>query len=366
MSISHLLDKPGVGEPEPTAMAPAASRSAPAPESIGALHAAGRNNFHLLRLLAALAVIYGHSYPVTGSGGGDFYLMHVGNKFIGGVAVDVFFVASGFLIMSSLERGSLARYLWARCLRIYPALLVAVGLSVLVLGPLLTTSPTYWHEPATWSYLYKNGSLLGTEYFLPGVFQSNPDKAVNGSLWSLPVEFSLYLVFLGLALCRLLTRERYTWFVLATFLGALAFASSTPWFAAHPNWVNTSALFLAGGLVWKRRDEIRLSIWGVIFGLGACVALHKTPGFEIAYSLTLVYLVFYFAYALRLPVIARRDLSYGTYLYGWPAQQLAVLSGLGTTPASNFVMAAALALLLALFSWELVERPMLRLKDWVR
>jgi len=158
--------------------------SAQSVRTIGEAFEEKRNNFHLIRLLAALAVIYGHAYAVTASPGGDLFLQWVGFKFIGGVAVDIFFVISGFLITGSLERSSAWRYIWARCLRIFPALFVAVTLSVVVLGPLFTNDPGYWSNPQTWKYWWSNALMWRTEYFLPGVFQSNPDAAVNGSLWA--------------------------------------------------------------------------------------------------------------------------------------------------------------------------------------
>jgi peptidoglycan/LPS O-acetylase OafA/YrhL len=91
------------------------------------------------------------------------------------MAVDIFFVISGFLIAASFERSSLRGYQVARILRIFPALLVCVALSVFVLGPLLTTAPDYWINGDTWHYLLVNGSLWSTSYFLPGVFDGQPD-----------------------------------------------------------------------------------------------------------------------------------------------------------------------------------------------
>ncbi len=66
--------------------------------------ASGRNNFNLIRLFAAWLVIYGHAWAITGSAGGDLVAQLTRFKFAGGVAVDVFFFISGFLIAASLER----------------------------------------------------------------------------------------------------------------------------------------------------------------------------------------------------------------------------------------------------------------------
>ena len=51
-------------------------------------------------------------------------------KFAGAIAVDVFFVVSGFLIAASLQRNSVRGYLGSRALRILPALVACVLLSV--------------------------------------------------------------------------------------------------------------------------------------------------------------------------------------------------------------------------------------------
>ena len=79
-------------------------------DTLGAVFDARNNSMNIMRLLAALAVIYGHASAVTGRGPGDLFLQFVGYKFIGGVAVDVFFVLSGFLITASAMSGKGIRY----------------------------------------------------------------------------------------------------------------------------------------------------------------------------------------------------------------------------------------------------------------
>ncbi len=328
----------------------------------------GPNNFHLVRLLAALAVIYGHSYHVTGQPGADLFLQLVGFKFIGGVAVDIFFVISGFLIVASLERHSVVDYLKARCLRIFPALFVAVLISVLILGPLVSEDPGYWANPQTWHYLYKNALMVSTEYMLPGVFQSNPDHAVNGSLWSLPVEFRLYIVFLLLSVLGMLKRDRYTVLTIATFLLGLVVVPRYPIFTQYENWVNVSAYFMAGALFWKRRSEIRLSPWYVLGVLALCCFFHGTKEFSIAFFIAATYLTFYISF-LRVPdwmYIRHTDLSYGVYLYGWPIQSVLVMLRPGQSALFNTVAACVVALCVAALSWNLVEKRALALKRGAR
>lgn len=149
------------------------------------------NNFDALRLLAATVVVYGHAFPLTKTA----QVVILGNS-VESLAVKVFFVISGYLISESwLRDPQINRFLIRRALRIFPALIVVVLLSVLVLGPLATTLSIAGYFGNISVLMYLKNIFLYPVYYLPGVFQSNPYPiAVNGSLWSLPVEFSMYLL----------------------------------------------------------------------------------------------------------------------------------------------------------------------------
>lgn len=322
----------------------------------------GRNNFNLIRLVAAWLVIYGHAWAITGSSGGDLVTRLTRFKFAGGVAVDIFFVVSGFLIASSLERNSVRAYLAGRALRILPALVACVLLCVFVLGPLVTTAADYWRHPDTWRYLWVNGSLWSNTYFLPGVFEGNPNPAVNGSLWTLPIEARLYLALLLAGVLSLLAPRRYSplWALALTCIYALAV-----W--RHPlpdhlsNYAWTCAFFITGTAAWVNRTRIPLTPWLALALLVVCAAARGTAWFHLPYFALIAYGTLYLALGLRLPPIKRHDLSYGLYLYGWPAGQI-VQSMTPAGPLQNTAWTTVLALALAAASWFLVERPALRLK----
>lgn len=60
----------------------------------------------------------------------------------------------------------------------------------------------------------------------------------------------------------------------------------------------------------------------------------------------------------------RNDLSYGTYIYAYPIQQLLVVSGLGSLNLLLFfVIATAATVPLAAFSWFVVEKRAIALKS---
>src|SRR5438552_1644967 len=99
------------------------------------------NNFNLLRFLAASAVIFSHSYALTGRGLDEPLLRRSdGATYLGSSGVTVFFIISGFLVSKSFtERKTLAAFAAARALRIYPARDAATLFSAVVAVPLCTS-----------------------------------------------------------------------------------------------------------------------------------------------------------------------------------------------------------------------------------
>ena len=324
--------------------------------------ATGRNNFHLIRLIAAWLVIYGHAWAITGSQGQDAVTWLTQYKFAGGVAVDVFFVISGLLIAASLERNSTAGFLAARALRILPALLVCVGLSVCVLGPRMTTAADYWHQPDTWRYLLLNGSLWSNAYLLPGVFERLPNPAINGSLWTLPIEARLYLALLVASLAGLLTPRRWLPLWLFALLLACGYAAwHQPLPDARQNQLWCAAFFITGSLFWVLRHHLRLRATPLLALLALAAWARGTAWFPLPYFALICYGTVWLALRSRLPQIRQTDLSYGLYLYGWPMAQLVQTFSPGS-PLHNMLWTTLLALACAAASWFLIERPALRLK----
>ena len=112
--------------------------------------AASRNGaFDVARLLFVLAVLYAHSSEIAE---GDAHLeiftrLHIPLTW-GSVGVDGFFLLSGFLIVQSWFREPLWRpFLRKRVLRIVPGYLVAVALSVLVVGSFAADAPHFSFKP---------------------------------------------------------------------------------------------------------------------------------------------------------------------------------------------------------------------------
>ncbi|GGC46555.1 acyltransferase family protein [Chelatococcus reniformis] len=326
------------------------------------------NNFELLRLFGAALVVYGHGFILAGAMAPGFAANAVST-----IGVKIFFSISGYLIaLSWLRDPNPARYLERRALRIFPALIAVVALSAFVLGPALTalSAADYVRHPLTWHYLYN--ILLYINFSLPEVFTGNTyPSAVNGNLWSLPVEFAMYLVAppLLLALSR---RPRV--FVAAALLFALFVVwrvrvspPATVWVVYATDANNALGLmpyFIVGMVIAVLGARI-LNIYAG-FAMLMAVAMVETsaPVKELLLIGVLPYAILAFGVGPRLPVLPKGlDISYGLFLYSFPIQQtINQLSGNQVGPWAMVLLSMTLAAVPATLSWYLIEQPCLRFK----
>lgn len=336
-----------------------------------------KNNYDLIRFLAATLVIYSHAYPLgEGIGTGDFVTRITSDKWnAGSLGVAIFFVISGFLITQSYARSNnILTFIKARFLRIYPALIVVVLLSTFLLGTVVTTLPVteYLTHKETYNYL-KVLKLFPLPWDLPGVFESNVYKnSVNGSLWTIPFEVLCYFV---VALVGFLGLLRYRSFMIALFsltLFSLFFYDSI-WPSGYQilgmqfdTFLILFSYFSAGMMLFTFRKAITLNKWFVLFSfmmlyLGACYG-----GIKELFIFFGSYIVIYFAYTpiWKLSNFSKLgDFSYGLYIYAFPIQQLLTyLHGGKMNYFSNFIISFILTLIVSVLSWHFVEKRVLNLK----
>src|SRR4029077_12307996 len=115
--------------------------------------------FNLCRMLAATAVLISHAYVLSLGPGTTEPLTNFLGMSLGELAVVTFFVISGFFVSQSFDRKRSFVDFWvARVLRIYPALMLVLLLTVFVLGPFFTTVSitSYCSDPVTLAYLPRN------------------------------------------------------------------------------------------------------------------------------------------------------------------------------------------------------------------
>ena len=334
------------------------------------------NNFNLIRLAAALAVLFSHSVAVLGlPSQREFFFDHLGLS-LAEMAVDVFFVTSGFLVAGSLvNRGDVIAFLWARALRIYPALWAMLVLTVFVLAPALTTLPLadYFASPKTHDYFAKCATLIGgVRYSLPGVFETAPLKTeFNGSLWTLPIEIRLYcylaagwLVLAAAPAIRLRAMSIAAPIAAAAFLVLILRGRL---FGAPFNAADTRVfMFLYGTTLYLWRDKVPLTS-GILFAAlaGLVLASVDKQAFFVVYVFCLAPLVLHLAYLPKGRVRAFNDwgdCSYGVYIYAFPIQQTLAFLFPGMTLIAMIAFSGAATLGVAALSWTLIERRALALK----
>lgn len=343
------------------------------PVYLGRCNDSRDNNFNLLRFVAASLVLFSHSYALsTGSAAAEPLRAILGITW-GVVAVDVFFVISGFLVTGSLlVRGSLVEFLGARFLRIYPGLWVAL-LLIVVTGACVTTLSIgdFIVHPETWKYVLYNGSVLKVSHTLPGVFEDLPWKrAVNGSLWTLPVEVKMYAmlaVFWAVAR-RLAGAATLNFMRLCAVAAALALLGYLALVMVERGSlaIKLTYLFFAGALFRLAQDRVRLSsgFAGLLLVAVLVAATNKTA-FAMVYPLCLPYLVLYLAFVPRGLVREFNqvgDYSYGIYIYAFPVQQLLAFHWKGIAPHEMLFASLLCTLMLAFASWNLIEKRALALK----
>lgn len=331
-------------------------------------------SFDVIRLLAAFVVLASHSAVVVGRNViPDFSNRQIS---LGGLAVAVFFVLSGFVVMESFKRDpNPFSFLRKRALRIYPALILLVLVTVFVLGPLLTAVPLGSYFSSRLTGLYLLNGIVPFNYLLPGVFADNPTHVVNGSLWTLRYEIICYAA-VALFGARFLARP-----VLVVVI-ALAAEALMPTL-----WI----LFRHGGAGFVANEILQAGTTvGYFFG-GAAISLFSARipvgARHVALACALVavslatygfYFVFPFAGAYLVVVLGnskvlaftglRRgflsgDFSYGFYIFAFPIQQI-VRQSFGDAAGFWTVLFVSLPIVLALamLSWHFVEKPALRLK----
>ena len=341
-----------------------------------------RNSFDEVRLAAALMVLIDHFYgmsdrvaPLTGLWGTD--------EDLGGFAVLIFFGLSGYLITDSILRGANFRfYVASRLLRIYPALLVCLVIGIFV-GALITElSLAQYLSAQVAQFFFGNifPIFWREERSLPGVFSSYYWQTFNGPLWTIKYELACYAV----TLCVFMVSRSRRWLA----FGALFAIAAGMWWVPFQSWQipqgNTVlmfeyfnmgffryylAIFMLAAVVRIIVGNVSYRWFGVFFACGVVLAFFQgLPLGDLALlgGIALAGVCLGGSSLLYFGGVYRKyagDLSYATYLYGWPISDMCVNT---LTPQVGFwpsmMIATVSTLAVAWVSWKLIERPMLGLK----
>ena len=255
-------------------------------------------------------------------------------------------------------------FLTKRLLRIYPGFVLATLLCVFVVGPLATDPREYFK--AFWvTGLVKNLLFLEAPISAP-VFKGTFYAVLNGAMWTISYEFICYLIVLLFGVIGAM-RYRGAW-LLATagIFSALALGHAGIFISKDP-FLRLASFFFSGGCFYLYRDYIKYQPKLAALSLVVMIASmfsHYTV--ELALGTIGAYLLFYFATFPIQPLQSFNrlpDVSYGTYLYGWPIQKLLLWYFPSTSPWMLFPTSLSVCIVLGWISWQLVEKPMMRFKS---
>lgn len=331
-----------------------------------------RNNFDLLRLLAATEVLFFHAKSHL-----DIDFPAWADKLWYFRGVPVFFVISGFLVSASFERSNdLFSYFRNRALRIFPGLWVCLLVTVLVASffgfSFLSVSA------AKWFFLQMFGGIYTPDFLKEFGFGS-----YNGSLWTIPVELQFYIVLPILYYFSRLTNISENAVLLFSFIFFSVVGFSISFLFPDmltPSETRTAQLlkyaffthfylFLAGVLLQRSISSLvpilvgKGLVWIALYVLFVSL-MPKNQIFDCLSLLLLAVTVVSVAYTV--PDVSARtlkgnDISYGVYIYH--GLVLNILVGIGLVGrGSSLLLTLVLACAAAYVSWVFVERPFLQRK----
>lgn len=330
-----------------------------------------RNNaLNAFRLALATEVILFHSFPMTGH-----LPPKAANQLLLSLGVDGFFAISGFLISRSwLNDPRIRDYLLARALRILPGFYVCLIVIAFVFAPL--SEAIQGHSPrrlllsgAPLQFVIQNSAIVYLHNSIGGTPRGTPAGAAwNVSLWSLIWEVMCYLVVAVIGVVGLANRR---WISPALLVLAIVGAMLLPPLTFPGRWtipqlaVRAAIMFASGALLYQWRDVIPARWSLVAVSVVIVLAAGQLPDYRVVGGLPLAYAVVVSGALIHNKRLRlRTDLSYGTYIYAFPTQQLVAVCGLARlNPLVFFVVATTATLPLAALSWFLVEKPALSLKS---
>ncbi len=317
-----------------------------------------------------MIVVYVHSFAFTGTPISKLFVW-IDSR----VVIYAFFLIGGYFLAKSWENDPNAkRFLQRRILRIYPALIVCVLLTTFLLGPLISDLSLIDYFQANETYAYLKNLTLYVTHFLPGVFTDNIyPRAVNGSLWTLPIEVGLYITLVVLGLMNIFSKWTYLFLALisaiVTFWGIPEAANNLQMIYG----TELKQIFICGYYFWIGATfyafnlKRYFSLWGALL---ASILFLISPfhhlSFQLAIWILWPYIILSIGLASPLKIsswLSRHgDFSYGIYIYAFPIQQ--ILAMLYPNMHINLYILLCMICIIpcAVLSYKFIEQPFFRFK----
>lgn len=331
-------------------------------------------NMDALRYVLAFSVIVAHFNELAG--------FHIPWPIPSYTAVGGFFTLSGYLIFGSYDRRPhLRKFLIRRAQRILPPYILIVLICAFCLVAISSFSPwEYFSSTQWWKYLMANLSFLNfLEPTLPGVFEYNPIEAVNGSLWTMKIEWMLYLsVPLVVWICQRVRWNRSKLFIAIYLLSALYKFSllylykqsgEEMYLILSRQVFGQLCYFYAGAFIYFHIEQFRKHS-KVLLVIACIIFLFRNYiyGYEQLLEPAVISIFIICASMMGKwgKTLNRIDnVSYDMYLFHFPIIQVSVWSGITNILGAWFglLWVTTTTLLFALISWHFIGKRFLQGKS---
>jgi peptidoglycan/LPS O-acetylase OafA/YrhL len=346
------------------------------------------NAFDFLRLFFAIVVVVYHStlyyngvikpdWAYYAISGWKYNETHLGE-----IAVHGFFVISGFLITASMLRSAtIQEFFYKRLVRLFPGFLTAIFLTAFVFAPIigLINGKISLTDFANLKELF----LESCRYFFRNFFFETPvnnipfvhEWELNGSLWTLLVDFRTYTAIAFLSLIGWLQKPKFV--LIGTIIANLFYFLFTKNelmrkdfdFIFYDFRVFSFILyFFIGAVFYLYMDKIKwtwilflLSVLGLVIG-----ALLNIGG--LLFPVCIAYVVLFLSQVIPVKDLSKKigDFSYGVYIYSTPVQIILHYIIFSGAILMGFEIYNVVSVIISLFagflSWNLVEKQFLKRK----
>lgn len=326
-----------------------------------------KNNFNFLRIVFASMVILSHSFELLDGNRVRELLTRVFHTIsFGELGVDGFFILSGYLIAQSWQRNpKLWDFLVKRFLRIYPGYVVALLISMFVVGALGARDWSHYLQQIRFAFV--RDALLLRHVVTPPTFVQLPYQAVNNSLWTIKYEVRCYLLLAVLGFCGLFKNRVFTFLLFVGFVSVYSYeCRHIGLLLIQGSFLRLASFFLCGVCFHLFSDCIRYTRTGTLLAAVTLIGCMFHPLLSQIALLTVgAYVLFSAAFAQCPPLQQfgrRADVSYGAYLYAWPITTLLLWQTPTISPWLLFALTWVLSIACGIISWYAIEQPFLRMK----
>ncbi|MDO6499532.1 acyltransferase family protein [Photobacterium sanguinicancri] len=319
------------------------------------------NNFDLLRLILAVLVFMAHWNALTSQNISSIWFN------LGGIAVDMFFVVSGFLIFWSFDLdGNIKRFYIKRFFRVFPLYAIVILLQTIFF--LFFSNGSFYDSIC---YFISNLFFLNFLYPTVGdVFSTLNVDAINGSLWTLKNEVAFYVIVPAIYFFHKkmkLTPLIFLYLLSFIYVCSVKQLGLEQLIVLFPGQLR---LFIIGVLLYHLFSRFNQKNITIMLFVSVVVVVLDFDYFIVdflLYPFCIGIIVLYVVFFLK-PINVGFDFSYSLYILHFPVIQIFIYFSFDHyVPWLSFVSLFSLVLVLSYFSERFIEKRFVKLgRDMIK